>query len=127
MNVTRFEDLQCWREARELTRQLYEAINQNPAWKKNLLLCGQMQSTSGSIMANIAEGFACRTSEDFAQFLFIALSSAAELQSHLHIAADQGYLQKDTFDAIYNQADRTGRVISGLIKYLRSKEPSQAT
>ena len=127
MNVTRFEDLQCWQEARELTRQLYEAINQNPAWKKNLLLCGQMQSTSGSIMANIAEGFACRTSEDFAQFLFIALSSAAELQSHLHIAADQGYLQKDTFDAIYNQADRTSGVISGLIKYLRSKEPSQAT
>lgn len=125
MNVTRFEDLQCWQEARELTRQLYEAINQNPAWKKNLLLCGQMQSTSGSIMANIAEGFACRTIEDFAQFLFIALSSAAELQSHLHIAADQGYLQKDTFDAIYNQADRTSSVISGLIKYLRSKEPSK--
>jgi len=125
VDVTRFEDLQCWQEARELTRQLYEAINQNPAWKKNLLLSGQMQSASGSIMANIAEGFACRSSEDFAQFLFIALSSAAELQSHLHIAADQGYLQKGTFEAIYDQADRTRRVISGLMKYLRTQEPSQ--
>ena len=125
MNVNRFEDLQCWQEARELTRQLYEVINQNPAWNKNLLLCGQIQSASGSVMANIAEGFACRSGEEFAQFLSIALSAAAELQSHLHIAADQGYLPKEAFDAIYGQADRTIRVISGLIKYLRTQEPSK--
>src|SRR5207245_1545649 len=106
-NLSRVADLQCWQEARELTRQLYEVINQNPAWNKNLLLCGQIQSASGSVMANIAEGFACRSGEEFAQFLSIALSAAAELQSHLHIAADHGYLPTETSDAMYSQPDRT--------------------
>lgn len=76
-------------------------------------------------MANIAEGFARRSNKEFIQFLFIAMSSGAELQSHLYIAADQGYVSKETFDSIYKQADKTGRIISGLIKYLRTKQSEQ--
>ena len=34
MKLTRFEDLDCWKEARQLTRQVYEAIEQNSSWKK---------------------------------------------------------------------------------------------
>ena len=73
-------------------------------------------------MANIAEGFVRRSNKEFVQFLFIAMSSTAEVQSHLYIALDQGYLSKDGFESIYAQADRTGRIISGLIKCLRTKQ-----
>ena len=73
-------------------------------------------------MANIAEGFVRRSNKEFVQFLFIAMSSSAEVQSHLYIAVDQGYLSKDAFESIYAQADKTGRIISGLIKYLRTKQ-----
>ncbi|TKS59658.1 MAG: four helix bundle protein [Nitrospira sp.] len=73
-------------------------------------------------MANIAEGFVRRSNKEFVQFLFIAMSSSAEVQSHLYIAVDQGYLSKDAFESIYGQADKTGRIISGLIKYLRTKQ-----
>lgn len=73
-------------------------------------------------MANIAEGFVRRSNREFVQFLFIAMSSCAETQSHLYIALDQGYLSKDSFESIYGQADRTARIISGLIKYLRAKQ-----
>ena len=85
-------------------------------------LCIQIQSAAGSVMANIAEGFVRRSSKDFVQFLFIAMSSSAEGRSHLYIAVDQGYLSKDTFESIYAQADKVGRIISGLIKYLRTKQ-----
>lgn len=73
-------------------------------------------------MANIAEGFVRRSNKEFMQFLFIAMSSAAEVQSHLYIAVDQGYVLKDTFESIYKQADKTARIISGLIRYFRSKQ-----
>jgi four helix bundle protein len=73
-------------------------------------------------MANIAEGFARRSNREFIQFLFIAISSAAELQSHLYIAFDQGYIDKRAFDTLYSQATKTGQIISGLITYLRSRE-----
>lgn len=119
MKITRFEDLDCWKESRQLTRQVYEAIRQSSRWQKDVRLCGQIQGAAGSVMANIAEGFVRHTDKEFTQFLFIAMSSAAEVQSHLYIAVDQGYLSKETFESIYAQAEKTGRIISGLIKHLR--------
>jgi four helix bundle protein len=125
MKIARFEDLRCWQETRELTKQIYEAIRGSALWQKDLRLCGQIQSAAGGSMANIAEGFARRSSKEFIQFLFIGMSSAAEVQSHLYIALDQGYLSRPAFDSIYAQADKTSRIISGLIKYLRTKQTRQ--
>ncbi len=122
MKLTPFEDLDCWKETRQLTRQVYEAIEQDSAWKRYARLCSQIQSAAGSVMANIAEGFVRRSSKEFVQFLFIAMSSSAEVRSHLYIAVDQGYLSKEAFESIYAQADKVGRIISGLIKYLRTKQ-----
>ena len=121
MKITRFEDLDCWKEARQLTRQIYEAVGQSMSWQKDIRLCGQIQGAACSVMANIAEGFVRHSDKEFVQFLFIAMSSAAEVQSHLYIAVDQGYLSKETFESIYAQAGKTSRIISGLITYLRSK------
>lgn len=125
MKITRFEDLDCWKEARQLTRQVYEAIGQSSRWQKDVRLCGQIQGAAGSVMANIAEGFVRHTDKEFTQFLFIAMSSAAEVQSHLYIAVDQGYLSKETFESIYAQAEKTGRIISGLIKHLRKTRQTE--
>jgi four helix bundle protein len=122
MKITRFENLDCWAEARSLANEVYKVINQNGSWRGDLRLTSQLQSASGSVMANIAEGFTRHSNKEFIQFLFIAMSSAAEVQSHLYIAADQGYIAKETFDSIYNQADKTSKMISGLIKYLRSRQ-----
>ncbi len=79
-------------------------------------------------MANIAKGFVRYSDKEFVQFLFVALASAAEVQSHLYVAVDQGYLSKEMFDSIYAQAGKTSRIISGLIKYFsaRARQTSQA-
>jgi len=121
MKLTRFEDLDCWQEARKLANKVY-AITRDNDFKNDLRLSGQIQAASASIMANIAEGFIRRSNREFTQFLFIAMSSAAEVQSHLYIALDQGYITKKKFDAIYEQANKTAMIISGLIKYLRTKQ-----
>ena len=125
MKLTRFEDLNCWKEARQLTRQVYEGIGQNINWQRDLRLSSQIQSAAGSVMSNIAEEFARRSNREFTQFLFVAISSAAEVQSHLYIALDQNYLSKETFESIYEQANKTARIISGLITYLRTKAAKQ--
>jgi four helix bundle protein len=122
MKISRFEDLDCWQEARQLTKLVYEAIGRSPSWQKDMRLCGQMRDAAGSVMSNIAEGFARRSNKEFVQFLFIAMSSAAEVQSRLYIAVDQKYVSQEIFASIYEQADKTSRIISGLIKYLRTKQ-----
>jgi four helix bundle protein len=119
MKITRFEDLDCWQEARQLTKYVYQATNTNN-FKKDLRLSGQIQAASGSVMANIAEGFIRHSDKEFIQFLYISMASCAEVQSHLYIALDQSYIGEQIFQEIYNQADKTARLISGLIKYLRS-------
>ena len=52
-------------------------------------------------MANVAEGFIRHSDKEFVQFLFVAMASAAEVQSHLYVGIDQGYLSQETFDSIY--------------------------
>jgi four helix bundle protein len=120
MKLTRFEDLECWQEARKLVNEVY-IVTKDGAFKRDLRLCGQIQSAATSIMANIAEGFIRRSDKEFIQFLFIAMSSAAEVQSHLYVALDQGYINNNKFTSIYDQANKTAMIISGLIKYLRTK------
>jgi four helix bundle protein len=121
MKLTRFEDLECWQEARSLVRTVY-AATRDGAFKKDLRLSGQIQAAAASVMANIAEGFIRRSDKEFIQFLFIAMSSAAEVQSHLYIALDQGYVDQKQFDEMYTQANKTAMIISGLLKYLRTKQ-----
>mgnify|MGYP000957252291 FL=1 len=118
MKVTRFEDLECWKEARVLVQKVYDAT-EFERFRKDLRLAGQIQSAAASSMANIAEGLIRRSDKEFIQFLFIAMSSAAEVQSHLYIALDRNYIDQETFDDIYKQADKTAAIISGLIRYLR--------
>ena len=89
-------------------------------FKRDYSLVDQIRRAAISIMANIPEGFARKGNKEFIQFLFISKSSAAELQSHLYIALDQGYIEKLQFDELYQDADKIQRQLSNFIKYLES-------
>jgi len=122
VKITRFEDLRCWQEGRILTNKVYE-ITRGREFRKDIRLASQIQPAATSVMANIAEGFIRRSDKEFVQFLFIAMSSAAGTQSHLYVALDQGYVDREHFDKIYGQTNKTAMLISGLVKYLRAKRP----
>ena len=70
--ITRFEDLECWQQARILVKVVYEATK-GKEFRKDLRLSGQIQAAATSAMANIAEGFIRRSDKEFIQFLFIAM------------------------------------------------------
>ena len=73
-------------------------------------------------MSNIAEGFERGGDKEFLQFLSIAKGSCGEARSQLYIALDANYVAKDEFDSIYNKLNETGRLISGLMKYLKQSD-----
>ena len=122
MKLTRFEDLDCWKESRILVNMVYGAIRSNQSFQNDYRLKDQSIGAAISVMGNIPEGFVRRSNREFIQFLFISVSSAAELQSHMYAALDQHYVTRDIFDGIYQQADKTSKMISGLITYLRNNE-----
>jgi hypothetical protein len=80
-------------------------------------------------MFDIAEGFSRRSTKELVQSLFIiAKGSAAEVQSHLCVALDQGYIDGEDFGQLYSKSDEVSRLTSGFIQYLLSKDkgkPSQ--
>lgn len=119
MKINRFEELDCWREARTLAKMVYETINSCVEFKKDFRLTNQITAAAISVMSNIAEGFSRQSNKEFIQFLFISKSSAAEVQSILYAALDQKYIAAKDFEEIYNQADRISKMNSGLIKYLK--------
>ena len=76
----KFEDIEAWQRARELTREIYTASNENP-FSKDFGLRDQVRKTSVSIMSNIAEGFERDGTKEFIQFLSVAKGSSGELRS----------------------------------------------
>ena len=127
MKITRFEDIDAWKEARKLVKMVYSVIKKSKEIRKDFRLVNQMQDAAVSSMSNIPEGFARRSNREFIQFLYISKSSAAEVQSQLYVALDQEYITQEDFDNIYNQADIVSKLDSGFIKYLQSqlKKPKQ--
>ncbi len=121
MTVKRFEELECWKEARILVRMVYNSINRNENFKRDYRLRDQATAAAVSTMSNIAEGFSRHSNKEFIQFLFISKSSAAEIQSIYYVALDQNYISKETFESIYNQLEKVSKLDSGLISYLTSK------
>jgi len=114
----KFEDIQAWQKAREVTRLVYSMSN-GENFAKDFGLRDQMKRASVSIMANIAEGHGRRTSTEFANFLNIARGSAIEVQSHLYVALDLNYINQPEFDKIYEMLEEISRMTISLAQYLR--------
>src|SRR5690348_3909402 len=86
-----FRNLSVWRKAHELTLALYRATMLFP--KHELFgLTSQMRRCSASIGANLAEGCGREGNAELHRFLQISLGSANELEYHLLLAFDLGYL-----------------------------------
>jgi len=122
MKITRFEDIDAWQEARKLVKMVYEVIRKSHEFKRDFRLVNQVQDAAVSSMSNIAEGFSRKGNKEFIQFLFISKSSAAEVQSQFYVAIDQGYINQEDFNRVYDQAEVVSKLDSGFIKYLQSQK-----
>ena len=124
--IKRFEDLECWQEARKLVNMVYESINQCKDFEKDYRLTGQITGAAISVMNNIAEGWASQSNAEFIRFLTYSRRSCAETQNCLYIALDQQYISEITFKEIYDKGLKTIKIIDGLLRYLRSQRPKRS-
>ncbi len=120
-SIKRFEDLEAWKIARELTRDIYR-LSQNDKFAKEFGLRNQICRSSVSVMSNIEEGFERDGDKEFGNFLSIAKGSSGETRSLLYVALDQAYISEDEFRIASAKAVESSRVISGLSGYLRQSE-----
>jgi len=114
----RFDEIEAWQRARELTKSVYKLSGHGP-FAKDFGLRDQIRKASVSIMANIAEGFERDGTGEFVQFLAVAKGSAAEVLSHAYVALDQDFISKEDFDRLVAMTNEVSRMIAALMIYLR--------
>jgi len=117
----RFEDIDAWQKARELTKAIY-ALSNDGQFARDFGLRDQIRRASVSIMSNIAEGFGRGGNKEFIQFLSTAKGSASEVQAQLYVALDAGYINQDQFQKLYSETEATARMIAGLLRYLQNSD-----
>jgi four helix bundle protein len=121
MAVKNFEDLNVWKQARQLTQEVYR-LTKTEKFLKDFGLRDQIQRAAISVMSNIAEDFERGGNQEFVQFLYVAKASCGEVRSQLYVALDQGYVTADNSEKLLQLFRRLSGMISNLITYLRESD-----
>ena len=112
------KDLEIWKEGIELVKKIYEITNIFPK-SEQYGLTSQIRRAAVSIPSNISEGAARNSKKEFIQFLYISLSSIAELETQIIIANKLNYI--DDISDIDENVEKLRRKLLNFIKYQKSK------
>ena len=118
--IERFEDLECWKAARELVNKVFEVCNKEPL-KSDFETKGQLKKAALSSMNNIAEGFSRYHKKDSLKFYDYAQSSAAEVKSMTYVLTDNNYLPDNDIEDLFQKSEKTRKLTLGFIRYLEKK------
>ncbi len=110
-----YKNIKAWQLADRLAIKVYEASKSFP--KDEIYgLTSQMRRAAVSVPANIAEGSGRAHTKEYLQFLFIARSSARELEYYIHLAFELEYIGDLKLRVLSDLCDETLRVLFGLIQ-----------
>ena len=123
MTVMNLDKLEVWVRAKDFAITIYkDVVPCLPASEKYNLI-DQLKRAASSIPANIAEGHGRYHFLDNVRFCYIARGSLTEVQSHLSLARELGYLPDDVFQQLTLHAESIGKQLNNYIAYLkRSKQ-----
>ncbi len=112
-----YQNLTAWQKAHALTLDIYKLTASFP--KEELFgLTSQMRRASFSIPSNIAEGAGRSTKPDFKRFLVIAIGSSSELEYHLILSKDLGFISLKDFSTFSSRTIEVRKMIHAYSKKL---------
>jgi len=116
-----YEKLEVYQRSMALLNDVQAIIQQLPR-EERYDLARQMRRAAKSIPANIAEGYARRTSsKEFARHLRIALGSANEMEVNIKVARQLGYVDAERCNEVIREYVILGKQLRKLMNYWRSK------
>jgi four helix bundle protein len=114
-----FKKLKVWEKSRQLTLAIYKAAAHFP--KDELYgLTSQIRRSSASIPANIAEGCGRSGKAELPRFPQVSMGSARELDYHLLLAHELGFLSPADYNQLESGVVESKRMLCSVIDKLRS-------
>jgi four helix bundle protein len=116
-----FRQLTVWQRAHGLVLHIYHATKSFPA-DERFGMTSQLRRGSASIPANIAEGCGRTGDPELGRFLQIAAGSASEVEYHLLLAHDLGYLDAKLFEQLDRQIVEVKKMLASFQRTLRKQK-----
>jgi len=118
MEIKSFKDLDVWQKSMQLIKKIYLITQEFPK-DETYGLINQMRRSAISIPSNIAEGKTRQSKNEYIQFLYISLGSAAEIQTQIMISKELQYISEEAEKGLLEEVDHISRMLRNLIKGLR--------
>ena len=103
-----------------LVKAVYRSTERFPA-SEQFGLSLQMRRAVVSVISNIAEGAARRTTNEQSQFLYTARASLSELDAQNDVSRTLDYLVPAKHEELSKHIDRVSRMLQGLIESKRMR------
>ena len=113
-----FEDLKVYQRGLDFAVTVIDIVEEMDTPRKHYKLIEQLESSSSSVALNISEGKGRYSKKEFKHFLYIARGSLYETVTMLQIFLKKKWLDKETYERIYSDAEEINKMLSGLINSL---------
>jgi four helix bundle protein len=97
-----FTKITAWQRAHALLLFIERGVADYPKAER-FELASQTTRAARSVGANIAEGAGRRTASDFARFVRMAAGSCNEVENHLIVGRDLGFLSEDAWNSLASE------------------------
>ena len=115
--IEKFEDLDVWQNAVNLSVKIYDIFKDN----RDFGFRDQICRASVSIASNIAEGFERQYNKEFIHFLFIARGSAGELRTQIEIGNRLQYFIEPDYNSLIDDSRKTSAQLYKLIQVRKER------
>ncbi len=121
MKMRDYKELLVWQKSVRLVSKIYKTTEVFP--KDELYgLVSQIRRAAVSIPANISEGHTRFHTNEFIQFLYVALGSSSELETLLILSQDLDYISKASLDSLMSEVTEIRKMLNSLITSLKNKK-----
>jgi four helix bundle protein len=113
-----YQEMEVFKIARQISNEVWHLMNNIPLGK-DFELRNQINSSSGSVMDNIAEGYGRGGNKEFINFLGYARGSCSETEAQLLWSFDRNHISQETLDEMMINTKSCIDQISKFILYLK--------
>jgi len=114
-----YTDLDVWKQARVLSKEIYLASSAFPK-DERFGLTSQIRRAAVSIPSNIAEGCGRNYPKDSIQFFYVARGSVYEVETQLYLSYDLNFIAEMDLKTILIKLETTRKLLNGFINYYQT-------